>query len=509
MRKVWIAVCLTAAMLVAAGAAVITYPPELKKEEVKKVIVNTAVPQDEAWIYRIENQTLIREGIRCPIETASSLPSENEAIKIAKNYLRKKGVLENDVVVSVEYMRKWVFDDNIKTAKEFKTGMEVKFLRVIDSHPTCGKGDYIRVIIGDGGKVLGYQKLWRELVREEKVRLSAGDVIEELKSKKLRASEGVATSTLRVDSIELCYWMPAVDHREFVVPVYKLEGVFLDDEGKEAGKFVYFGPENMLKRAERSNEVASSTSQTKGTVGTFLTITGDDDDTATVAVEAIDDYSNWPGLDSYQYRIACARNFTNTMQSKGIDCDFFFTNDAAWDTDFEEYDDEYVDITDLLFYSGCGGYDAIYFNYEDSDGDSISTPCEMKYDGTMLGTKDLEWLCLFGDMTLPRYNPSSPELAAKWAGVLNGGLHHIHGFWSQIGDSAQSADFGKKFAEYLTSNYTIMASWVYAADDTLPSGTTIESYVVSGTESDHFWGHGSVASDPSGTISVVIYEFSV
>lgn len=240
----------------------------------------------------------------------------------------------------------------------------------------------------------------------------------------------------------------------------------------------------------------------------------DDDGISDIGYEAVEDYSNWDLYSNLEYAIDDARAFNNGMTEEGIESLFSYEENLAWDSDFEEYSDGFVDTVDMVYFAGHGNVERIIFNNKDYD-NGKATISEMGSDGEKLGTYDLEWIVFMSCRTLAvetDYGSFFP--------FFEGGLHMALG-WE---DSCPSAIYGGALAENITDGGNkIKESYIEVTKvlggEALPwwvSSQTAKIISANGdedddfpSEDDHFWGYGPVGEDPTGNLTLLIDTWEV
>jgi hypothetical protein len=186
-----------------------------------------------------------------------------------------------------------------------------------------------------------------------------------------------------------------------------------------------------------------------------------------------------------------AEGFYNTLAATR---QFNWGDDLAWDRDFEESgvgsppdgtDDIWADNVDFVFFSGHGSTDRFYFGMKIDDAVAKSTEIHW-------GDRDLEYIALDACNVLER-----DGVFDRWGWPVFRGLHYILGFHTTTSDEA---DRGRLLAQYLNAGWTVRQAWIKAAQDTEGSGTwwayLRADNATSNTYTDHWWGAGSVSSDP-------------
>lgn len=189
-----------------------------------------------------------------------------------------------------------------------------------------------------------------------------------------------------------------------------------------------------------------------------------------------------------------ARGFYNALDGTR---QFEYSNDLAWDQDFEESgigspsagtDQIFVDNVDIVFFSGHGSSAGALFGRADKD-DGTAKHSEMR-----LGNRQLEWI-VFDACEVLKYD--SGNVFDRWRSVFKG-LHYILGFDTTCSDVS---DRGKKFAKRLNDGWTVREAWIKACEETQGSGTKW-AYLRAGqsgadTYNDHWHGKGYVSPDPT------------
>ncbi len=179
------------------------------------------------------------------------LASEEEARKIAAEFLTQTGLLPSDVasttlggIEEAEVVNGGTYEVREKgtgrvVEEEYVTHLLVRFSRQIDGFPAAGPGNKLAVRIGDGGEVISMLKVWREVAPCRPVALRS---VKE-------AFEGLATGgayyaplacdRVVVDQVSIAYWFESMDKKqEYVVPVYEFKGKCLDKDGNCIQDFV-------------------------------------------------------------------------------------------------------------------------------------------------------------------------------------------------------------------------------------------------------------------------------
>lgn len=169
-------------------------------------------------------------------EDIPSLPSYEEAEKIAVDFLSQRGLLPPDV----RFNKVGVGNSMGDIRGEFATALLVSFRRYIDGIPVTGVGAKYGVRIVENGEVAEVFRSHRKVepCGEVAIRPPA-EAYQDLKDGKGRG--GMPSSravTVVIDEVTLAYWMDSVlVMQELVVPVYRFRGECFDESGSYVGDF--------------------------------------------------------------------------------------------------------------------------------------------------------------------------------------------------------------------------------------------------------------------------------
>lgn len=171
----------------------------------------------------------------------SNLPSDDEAIDIARKFLIDKGLMPDDAVLrGVDHPGVVAIN---KTGDVIGVGFEdvkVSFAREVNGLPVVGAGSKIHVEVGGGGEVIRVYKVWREYVPYKKFSIITPDeAFEKLKKVGIFGIKDVETAS--IDKVYLGYYTKsASDEQTDLQPVYVFEGEAKRDN--ETRKFVQYIP---------------------------------------------------------------------------------------------------------------------------------------------------------------------------------------------------------------------------------------------------------------------------
>lgn len=112
---------------------------------------------------------------------ALKLPSEDEAIRIAKEYLKTNGIAaKNDGEIRLVHsggIRSQSIANGNQAGPIIDKVRTLTYGRIIDSLPVIGAGSKIIIQIGDKGQVLGVTRKWRELKAAGKKEIKPEEMI--------------------------------------------------------------------------------------------------------------------------------------------------------------------------------------------------------------------------------------------------------------------------------------------------------------------------------------------
>ena len=208
-----------------------------------------------------------------------------------------------------------------------------------------------------------------------------------------------------------------------------------------------------------------------------------------------------------------ARGFADGLKEAGWNIKFNWGDCNAWETDWHENDDDYVDSVDFVFYTG----------HANGDGWMLVNPGDCKTDdmtfleagdvpetpGDIWG-KDLEWVIVAacGPLEDDVLAKGGGNALSRWDGVFDG-LHILMGYGAVTYDNTEE---GKRVIQYAREGQTLINAWFRTAQEIQPSENGYEApygkIIYAGAMwahksgqpspvNDHLWGYGSVAPDPT------------
>ncbi|MBP2145076.1 hypothetical protein J2129_000530 [Methanofollis sp. W23] len=162
------------------------------------------------------------------VESQPVLPSNEEAKKIATDFLKKRDLLPEDAEIESVKVD--------KIYKEYKVGCKEPVLSydmTLDVHYSRDfsgisvYGDELSVIIGDKGEVVEVIKSWRDVqpYRDVKIKTPNQAYSDLIASKFARPPAEALFEKVIVENITLGYWMePRISEQKYVLPVYVFSG---------------------------------------------------------------------------------------------------------------------------------------------------------------------------------------------------------------------------------------------------------------------------------------------
>ncbi len=183
--------------------------------------LNTELPKAPAKvpIYRVvgdESKVWSSGEMRKP----DSLPNVEEAIKIALNAIDVDKKELRLAFAKTEYV-KTINTKTGEVVKEEPLLVNVKFERILNGMPVVGPGGEIQVLIGDGGKILTFVKIWRKLEYAGEVSvIPAEKALEKLKRGEVM-NRPMASLKLDIEKVELGYYAEGLGKKQdFYKPVW-------------------------------------------------------------------------------------------------------------------------------------------------------------------------------------------------------------------------------------------------------------------------------------------------
>jgi regulatory protein YycI of two-component signal transduction system YycFG len=165
------------------------------------------------------------------ITPRNSLPSEEEAIKSANDYLVSNNYLPKDAYlgkVTTQYITSVNKSSEGKiTENKSPVLVEIEYYRSINGYPVSGPGDSITICVGEHNEVIYLFKTWRELELAGEVSIiDANSAIGKLEQHEIIEEEiGPGELPVEITEIELGYYSEVTgNEQEYYKPVWIFKG---------------------------------------------------------------------------------------------------------------------------------------------------------------------------------------------------------------------------------------------------------------------------------------------
>ncbi|MEA1865794.1 MAG: hypothetical protein U9N46_11520 [Euryarchaeota archaeon] len=201
----------------------------------RTIVIDTEIPEAPPTLpyYRVLGEEYVNERFGSTSLPREHLPSENDAIEFAKEYLSLHGGMPDGAVLSftdVETIQK-CREGSGEVIYEKPVLVRVVYGRSINGMPVDGPGDTIDFSIGDNGEILDLLMSWRILEEVGEIAIVGSDVA----IARLRKGETVRKlmgpfGKFSVQSINLGYYSntPGTE-QEFYKPIWIFRGI--DEDG--------------------------------------------------------------------------------------------------------------------------------------------------------------------------------------------------------------------------------------------------------------------------------------
>ncbi len=183
--------------------------------------------------------------------TEPKLPARTEAHEAAVRFLKDSGLLPADALTGagdVQFTNAVISERDGRDGRilrQVSTNLEVRFPRTLGGHAVTGPGAKLYVIFGDGGRVVGVTRAWREVegAAESLPAVQAEEAVRMLQEGAGVIDVEASCSQAEITRMEVVYWMdsPRLEQR-VALPVYHLEGRCLSATGAPAGDFEAYAP---------------------------------------------------------------------------------------------------------------------------------------------------------------------------------------------------------------------------------------------------------------------------
>jgi len=192
------------------------------------VVIKTELPEAPKTMpyYRVVYEDYFRESSPEFGRVQEFLPSEEEAVRIAEEYIELHGGMPDDAVfgnVSTGYITHYRGDEVVEKKP---VRISVGYHRVFNGMSVAGSGDVITVVIGNNGTILGFRKSWRHLeYAGEREIQTASEAVERLQRGDTVYKWSGPIDTIEVNNIALSYYSDVPDvKQDFYEPVWVFRG---------------------------------------------------------------------------------------------------------------------------------------------------------------------------------------------------------------------------------------------------------------------------------------------
>lgn len=362
--------------------------------------------------------------------------------------------------------------------------------------PVVGGGGKFQFTFGDGGDLIGFQGLWRDVdvagTKQYKI------IPKSQADSQFRSSTTSFNDTLEFNSTLAYFSAPYGVFQGFLYPVYVFDATAVVGEEVIQLRRSYvpateFGPINtFVSEVVPPRQAARPPSRHRS-----LRPRTTDDATLEAATE-------WLGV-PYGLHLTeqNAKGFRDQLSagSGSWHMSFNFGNDQAWETDFNSEDDVYVDAVDFLFYTGHAGPSGWLANVPNKGGNKlvdysiVGTVPETP--GNLWGHNDLEWMVIAacGPLQDEHFIAGGGNAFDRWRGMFDG-LHIMFAYGTVSGDTA---DEGRRMVAYAQDGAALIDSWFRTAKELQDGAVIVTAMWTAGpggdSRNDHLTGYGVVSLD--------------
>ncbi|ACM60048.1 hypothetical protein B0S90_1231 [Caldicellulosiruptor bescii] len=160
-----------------------------------------------------------------------NLPSDEEAKKIALDFLKKNGLYDKRFI----YCAVTDSSSGDKITNDYKVHHKnVYFYPEIKGKPVYGVSR-ILVVVGDNGKIVEVYKWYKEIEEYKKVKIiSAEKAFEKVKNRKSSNSINHKAKSATIKEVFLAYWEDAgtIEEQPYLQPVWVFAGEAVTEDGK-------------------------------------------------------------------------------------------------------------------------------------------------------------------------------------------------------------------------------------------------------------------------------------
>jgi Family of unknown function (DUF6345) len=449
------------------------------------------------------------------------LPDRQRAVSIALNLGRERGLLP-DLEGDFSYREPHVAGTHLAVSEDGKRSerqldVQIIFPITVAGLSVVGGGGDFTFALGDGGELIGYTGVWREVTGTFDAPLVSQERADDAYRELFTASKGLDLES--VTSYLAYYSAPTFAEQEFLYPVYVYVATARIGEKRVPLRAITlpatdFGPKLELPPpAPRRPASAQPTARPGTEKPKRRAYAGPMPGPRALAAptKPWEAGTSWIGMSGgLPGSQPNAQGFVDEWAADGWIIDFNWGDAAAWETDWRRNDDLWVDNADFVFYTGHASGDGWVLSKPDDNFLSFTeVGASPEAPGDLWGSSDLEWVIIAG------CGPLQDELLAtgggdvldRWDGAFDG-MHQLLGYAAVTFDNTEE---GRRVASYCRSGMTVKDAWFRAAKEIQPStngvaapdGPTVWVGTmwagVGGIDpiDDHAWSHGSVSADPT------------
>ncbi len=375
--------------------------------------------------------------------------------------------------------------------------------------PIIGAGAKLGVTIGDEGKIIAFNSSWQPL---ESIETNADYIPRKVADTYFRK----ITEKLNIESFDatLAYTFtqshPNKQQQQYLYPVWTYRSNCNVDNHKFPLRIITipatgFGPTPLRYEPQPSRSKQHTPLNWNWKTGKRRGL---------ISINPYEASTSWVGQTG---GLSGSRNnaqgVVDELKNAGWNINFNWGDCNAWDTDWAGKDDNYIDSSDFVFYTGHAGVDGWQLFSPNDCSPRYLTPATTGNSPTVpnnrWGQQDLEWIVIAAS------GPLEDEILAKdggnaldrWDGIFDG-LHSLMGYGAVTFDTVYE---GQRIVQYAQEGQTLINAWFRTAQEIQPSNNGCKApygptvYVGAlwvGNEgqpdpfNDHLWGYGSVAADP-------------
>src|SRR5262245_52691316 len=398
-------------------------------------------------------------------DLSPDLPDANNARTLADDFLKATGLLSR-LSPEVTFVRRQeqpstqvaFFDVKSGKRTDRKLDIQVNYVAQIKvagdggkplTFPVVGGGGEFNVILGDKGRVIGFSGVWRPIAKIEKeAKLVSREVIHEAARKMLEV-RGV--KVIALESSLAYYSAPASEAQAFLYPVWVVRARVTAAEQPLQVRTLYYSATERPPAPPPAKE-SKRTPSTKPDPCSLVPEASKDQVTQREAG------ASWQRVGPAEQNV---NGFLDGLRNDGWTINFNWGEADAWESDWNAYNNDWVDAADIVFFTGHASKEAwLLIDATTGFSDPLTadeTAPPKDPEGDLWGNNDVEWIIIAACGPLQDEVVSHGDGSAiqRWKDAFNG-LHQLLGYAS-VSDS--TPDEGKLFVRYCLDGETVINSW--------------------------------------------------